>query len=403
MRCQSDCKMIRRILFSSDESSENEDESPPRRKIYKERVHFTIENDFDFKEAFRLNKVQVKYVLGKIGARLAPANRRNHALTAEQQILLTLHWLGNGAQMHGIAIMHGVRKSTVCRSIKKVVNIIIDTMFQEEVSWPDNTQDIAMEFLRKGGFPCVCGCVDGTLINIDSPSNHEEVYVDRYGDHSLNVMMICGPNNYFYAVNANWPGSVHDSRVFRNTAIYRRFEQGWRLFPGAVILGDSAYATRPWLMTPLHSNPGAEDERRYNNAHKLTRKLVEDSYGILKEKFPCLNDLRANPEKAARIVLACATLHNVAKIIGREEDHYPNREEMNNDNPDEDNMMQENNNQPLGEDTERRINELTLVIHSKILCNSRSSLVVAYSTQSKRSLTQSNCSSLQSKRSSASS
>ncbi|XP_063913298.1 putative nuclease HARBI1 [Zophobas morio] len=176
--------------------------------------------------------------------------------------------------MHEIAIMHGVRKSTVCRSIKKVVNIIIDTMFQEEVRWPENTQDIAMEFLRKGGFPCVCGCVDGTLINIDSPSNHEEVYVDRYGDHSLNVMMICGPNNYFYAVNANWPGSVHDSRVFRNTAIYRRFEQGWRLFPGAVILGDSAYATRPWLMTPLHSNPGAEDERRYNNAHKLTRKKV---------------------------------------------------------------------------------------------------------------------------------
>ena len=89
--------MIRRILFSSDESSENEDERPPRRKIYKERVHFTTENDFDFKEAFRLNKVHVKYVLGKIGARLAPANRRNHALTAEQQLLLTLHWLGNDA------------------------------------------------------------------------------------------------------------------------------------------------------------------------------------------------------------------------------------------------------------------------------------------------------------------
>ncbi|XP_063915611.1 putative nuclease HARBI1 [Zophobas morio] len=323
--------MIRRILFSSDESSENEDERPARRKIYKERVH-----DFDFKEAFRLNKVQVKYVLGKIGARLAPANRRNHALTAEQQLLLTLHWLGNGAQMHGIAIMHGVRKSTVCRSIKKVVNIIIDTMFEEEVIWPENTQDIAMEFLRKGGFPCVCGCVDGTLINIDSPSNHEEVYLTQIGLEASTIPESFETPQFIEGLNK-------DGGFFQEQSFWD--------------LGDSAYATRPWLMTPLHRNPGAENERRYNNAHKLTRKLVEDSYGILKEKCPCLNHLRANPEKAARIVLACAILHNVAKIIGRE-DHYPNREEMNNDNPDEDNMMQENNNPPLGEDTKRRINEL---------------------------------------------
>jgi hypothetical protein len=263
--------------------------------------------------------------------------------------------------MHGVAKMHGVKKSTVCRTVGKIVDAIIDNMFHNTVCWPENVEEIPVGFVRKGGFPCVCGCVDGTLINTDKPTIHEEVYVNRYGDHSLNVMMICGPNHYVYAVNANCPGSVHDARVFRNTAIYRRFEQGWRPFPGAVVLGDSAYPMRDWLMTPLHRNPNNEDERRYNIAHKRTRKLVEDSYGILKEKFPCLNHLRMKPQKAGKVVLACATLHNVAKTIDREgEANQIVRD--NNELLDEANELNyavhENFEQEIDINAERRLNQL---------------------------------------------
>ncbi|RZC33492.1 DDE Tnp 4 domain containing protein [Asbolus verrucosus] len=53
---------------------------------------------------------------------------------------------------------------------------------------------------------------------------------------------------------------LDDSRVFRNTAIYRRFEQGFCPFPEAITLEDSAYPIRGWLMPPLHRNPNNEDE-----------------------------------------------------------------------------------------------------------------------------------------------
>ncbi|PSN49840.1 hypothetical protein C0J52_08850 [Blattella germanica] len=120
--------------------------------------------------------------------------------------------------------------------------------------------------------------------------------------------------------NANWPGSVHDSRVLRNTVISGHFEAGWRPFPGAVILGDSAYGLKEWLIPPLNRNPDNVVEQRFNRAHKMTRRIVENSIGILKERFPCLNNLRLKPRKAAKVVLACITLHNIACKIGIQND-----------------------------------------------------------------------------------
>jgi len=93
--------------------------------------------------------------------------------------------------------------------------------------------------MNKGGFPNVAGCVDGTLINIDSPKSNEVAYVDRYGNHSLNCMMVCGADCTFYYANARWPGSVNDARVLRNSHLHARFENGWRPFPGALLLGTN--------------------------------------------------------------------------------------------------------------------------------------------------------------------
>lgn len=175
-------------------------------------------------------------VLDRIGQDL-PIPQRYYSLTPREQLLLTLHWLGTGTYYHAIGDMHGPSKSSVCCIVKHVVNAIVDNLFQDVVRWPDNTDDIAPEFLRKGGFPCVSGCVDGTLIKIDAPTINEEQYVDRNGNHSLNVMVICGPDFSFYAVNSRWPGSVHDSRVLRTSAVSSQLENGWRSFAGAVILG----------------------------------------------------------------------------------------------------------------------------------------------------------------------
>ncbi|KAL7632595.1 UNVERIFIED_CONTAM: hypothetical protein RMT77_017098 [Armadillidium vulgare] len=122
----------------------------------------------------------------------------------------------------------------------------------------------------------------------------------------------------FYYVSAKWPGSVHDARVLRNSTLYQRMEDNI-IFPNAVLLGDSAYPLKPWLMTPLHHDPNNDAERRYNRRLKATRQVIERSIGILKEKFPCLDHLRVNPVFACKVVKCCASLCNYARL-GEAED-----------------------------------------------------------------------------------
>ena len=55
-------------------------------------------------------------------------------------------------------------------------------------------------------------------------------------------MIVCGVSGRIYAVLSDAPGKFNDASIFRNSALFKLMdEQKWRPFPGAVLLGDSAY------------------------------------------------------------------------------------------------------------------------------------------------------------------
>ncbi|CAG7716527.1 unnamed protein product, partial [Allacma fusca] len=198
--------------------------------------------------------------------------------------------------------------------IKRVCKAVIETLLADEVRWPsENSLEIPIKFMQlsRQGFPCVAGCVDGTLINIDAPTVHEESYVDRYGNHSINALMVCGPDRRIYYITARWPGSVHDARILRNSSLSNTWEAGWRPFSNAVILGDSAFGLRKWLIPPVIHGPVTPNGLRFLRAHRSTRRIIENCYGVLKEKFPCLNYLRLQPDIAGKVILTLACVFNI--------------------------------------------------------------------------------------------
>lgn len=115
-----------------------------------------------------------------------------------------------------------------------------------------------------------------------------------------------------------WRGSVHDSRIFRESRVKQRFEAG--AFSG-ILLGDSGYPCTPYLFTPV-LNPSTPQEERYNSAHISTRNAVERCFGLWKQRFRCLlRGLYCNIETAKKTIVACAVLHNIA--IDMKEDVFP--------------------------------------------------------------------------------
>ncbi|XP_046874060.1 putative nuclease HARBI1 [Hypomesus transpacificus] len=122
--------------------------------------------------------------------------------------------------------------------------------------------------------------------------------------------MTCDHQCLVTSIEAKWPGSVHDSRIFRESALCHRLEQG--LFSG-LLVGDQGYACQPFLMTP-YPDPNTRPQTAFNVALSRTRVKIEMTFGILKARFNCLRGLRVAPDRACQVVTACAVLHNVASI-----------------------------------------------------------------------------------------
>lgn len=302
-----------------------------RPRVFRPRINFNVFEDFVFKEKFRIHRATFEYILNALGARLEHLTHRNHCLSPTQQILCALHWMGSGCQYHVIADAHGIHKSTVQRCVKRVSLAVTETLFCEWVRWPaENCRSIAEQFSLVSDFaPVIAGIMDGTLISINSPTQHENLYVDRHGRHSINTLMVCGPNYEFFFLSAKWPGSTHDSRVLRTSTLYREWQNGWRPFPGAVILGDSAYSLQNWLITPNipHNIERNEAVTRFLRIFRSTRRLVENSFAIVKGKFLCLKYLRLQPTAACRIIQTAVTLHNI-EIANGSENYVPYYEGM---------------------------------------------------------------------------
>lgn len=118
---------------------------------------------------------------------------------------------------------------------------------------------------------------------------------------------------------ARWPGSTHDSRIFRNSTIKTVLDQG--RYNGH-LLGDSGYACTRYLLTPVLRERTAA-EGRYNAAHRRARNVVERVFGIWKRRFPCLQyTLRTKIPTSQLIIIATSILHNYA--IRRREPDFNN-------------------------------------------------------------------------------
>ena len=277
------------IMSDSDSSDDDiQDVHQPLPRVYRDRINFDQRSEKLFVERFRLASALIDVLEERLYEHLSFADNRNHALTCRQQILVSLRMLADNGFYHLNGDAHGVGKQTVCNTLRKFVRAVNEVLYDEVVRFPDivNYHGLVQQFfeVQGGGIPSVCALLDGSLIKINTPSVDEVQYVDRHGNHSINVMLVTGSDHKIFCCNSSWPGSVHDARGLRNSSLYDLFEvHHWRPFPGAVILAYSAYPCKQWLMPPI-IGVQTDPEARFNAAHAVTRSHIERSIGILKQR-----------------------------------------------------------------------------------------------------------------------
>ncbi|XP_063436630.1 putative nuclease HARBI1 [Mytilus trossulus] len=282
----------------------------PRILNYAETVIPEYSNE-EFRRRFRMNKETFLVLVEQLRG-----SRNYKTISLEKQVLIFLKYVSSQMTLQAIADYFGVCEYSVFQIVKCLANVICEKLLAQYIRWPSNNQvqENVQKFSQKG-FPGVIGAIDGTHIPIRAPKEYHENYINRKSFHSIILQGICDHNMHFLDVFSGWPGSVHDSRVFKNSLIFNKFENDSAnmFFGNSHLLGDSAYGLQNWLMTPYKDYGNlTRNQRKYNFVHSSTRMVIEHAFGALKGRFRRLKYLDIlDIQKAVEVSLSCCVLHEL--------------------------------------------------------------------------------------------
>lgn len=259
------------------------------------------------------------------------------ALSIEKMLLIALTYFSSQRTVNDIGDQFNVTDFTVLKSRQLITKALLSRL-QTFIKWPglEHRRQLELEFRAKRGFPDVIGIIDGTHIRIKAPRKKPEVYINRKKYHSMNVQAVVQEDRQIIDLFAGYPGSVHDSRVLRNSPLYSSFRADDFVGPNEEsyhILGDGGYPLRTWLITPYRNNGHLQlEQTRFNEILSGTRQIVERSFALLKGRFRRLLYLDCvSMETVVDTIVVCCILHNIC-ILNQDElpvfelidDEFPN-------------------------------------------------------------------------------
>ena len=268
-------------------------------------------SDREFIELYRLRKCDVMQLLEN-GFGSIRETRRSQSIPAITQICAVLNILGTGATYRKTAELMGISPRSVLYCFWPIIDQFLNRA-PEFIKFPENTIQISQQFYDLGQIPNVIGCVDGTLIRIKRPSENEHVYICRKGFPALNALIENQPNLTISYLNCKFPGASHDAFIYRMSDVYDALHRG-KLEGEGILLGDSAFPLNHFTLTPI-LYPTTNEERSYNREFRKVRCSVERTIGVWKCRWRIIDTqggpIRCQPNKAAKIIVACAVLHNM--------------------------------------------------------------------------------------------
>lgn len=266
----------------------------------------------------RMNRATFNVLLSRIRTNICFNAGENRQHSVEIQLAVTLYRLGasgDAASVRKIAALFGIGDGgTVDIMTKRVFGAISD-LEPEFLYWPNQFEKEQIIAATFDEMPHCIGYIDGTEIKLaEKPCWDPDSYYSRKQNFSIKVQAVCDYRLKIRHVFIGFPGSVHDSRVFTNSALFlnpsKYFQnEEW-------LAGDSAYKLSTTIITPFRKNSTELEsvKNRFNLLHSMYRVRIEHCFGILKERFGSLKELRMRFINAASSTFACKWI-NVCCIL----------------------------------------------------------------------------------------
>lgn len=146
------------------------------------------------------------------------------AISVKKRVAVTLWCLATPCEYRTIAHLFGITRLTVCEIVQQTCTLIVATMFHKYIHFPsgDSINDLVNTFQTKWGVPQCVGAIDGYHIPNASPAMNCTDYYNRKGWCSIILQGVVDLSYRFIDINVEWPGSVHNGRVFALSFIFRK-------------------------------------------------------------------------------------------------------------------------------------------------------------------------------------
>ena len=122
-------------------------------------------------------------------------------------------------------------------------------------------------------------------------------------------------------------GACSDAQIYNQSEIKEGLENNYlglppdECLPGDnkpvpySLIGDDAFALTKRMMKPFGHRALTKEERIFNYRLSRARRVVENAFGILVNRFRCmLTTMLQDPGTVAKIALTCCILHNICRI-----------------------------------------------------------------------------------------
>ena len=285
-------------------------------------------NDREFLQKYRMSRDSFSAIHDLIKDNDAFADKyksgRKQA-SSKYQLLVLLKYLGtegNGASNPNLRNFFGIGEGTAGLYRDRAVEALL-SLQDRVITWPNvkERSEIAQRFETQFNWRNCVGIMDGTLFPLAFRPRTEDApdYSGRKHAYSLSALIVCDDRRRIRYINAGWPGTAHDNRIFKNSRIYQEattFFCAWEY-----LLGDSAFENTWFCVSSFKKPRGGtlpREQELFNDALKSPRVLSEHCIGILKGRFPFLRSIRnlitEDKEDLKRIlkyVSAAAILHNL--------------------------------------------------------------------------------------------
>lgn len=284
----------------------------------------------DFKSFLRMEVEMFMELLHRVAPVIAKNMRYREPLDPGLKLAITLRYLATGNSFHSLAFAFRVAHNTISLFVPEVCDAIVQMYQPEVIRPPTNPQEwqaIADSFSYRWNFHHTCGALDGKHVRIKKPRKSGSLYYNYKGFFSIVLLALVDADYKFIWANVGSYGSESDCGIFNQTDLRRRLEDGTLGLPAPApfphddedipyfLIGDDAFPLRPWMIKPYAHRFLDHDERIFNYRCSRARRVVENAFGILANRFRVLlSTIETQPANATRTTKASVCLHNLMRL-----------------------------------------------------------------------------------------